>query len=55
MESMKSYNGKLNRNTGKVTLEERRRFLRLGLKITGVLAGGSMLSLVPGRGPGANC
>ena len=47
MESMKNYNGKLNRNTGKVTLEERRRFLRLGLKITGVLAGGSMLSLVP--------
>jgi protein NrfC len=44
---MKSYSGKLNRNTGKVTLEERRRFLRLGLKITGVLAGGSMLSLVP--------
>lgn len=47
MDSMKSYSGKLNRITGKVTLEERRRFLRLGLKITGVLAGGSMLSLVP--------
>ena len=47
MDSMKSCSGKLNRNTGKVTLEERRRFLRLGLKITGVLAGGSMFSLVP--------
>ena len=44
---MKSNNGKLNGNNGKVTLEERRRFLSLGLKITGVLAGGSMLSLVP--------
>jgi len=47
MDSMKSYSGKLNRNIVNVTLEERRRFLRLGLKITGVLAGGSMLSLVP--------
>jgi len=47
MDSMKSYSDKLNRNIGNVTLEERRRFLRLGLKITGVLAGGSMLSLVP--------
>jgi tetrathionate reductase subunit B len=47
MESMKSNNGTLSGNNGKVTLEERRRFLSLGLKITGVLAGGSMLSLVP--------
>ncbi len=30
-----------------VTDEERREFLKLGLKITGVLAGGSILSLVP--------
>ncbi len=37
----------LSGNNGKVSLEERRRFLSLGLKITGVLAGGSMLSLVP--------
>jgi len=47
MESMKINNGKLGRNTVKITLEERRRFLRLGFKITGVLAGGSILSLVP--------
>jgi len=32
---------------GEVSLKERRDFLRLGLKITGVLAGGSLLSLVP--------
>ena len=47
MKSMKSNSGKSNGNSGKVTLEERRRFLRIGLKITGVLAGGAMLSLVP--------
>jgi protein NrfC len=47
MKSIKSNNDKLNGNNEKVSLEERRRFLRLGLKITGVLAGGSMLSLVP--------
>ena len=47
MKSMKSDRGKLNGDTGKVSLEERRRFLGLGLKITGVLAGGSLLSLVP--------
>ena len=35
------------RKSGKVSLEERRRFLGFGLKITGVLAGGSILSLVP--------
>ena len=35
------------KNTGTVSLEERRRFLSLGLKITGVLIGGSVLSLVP--------
>ena len=34
-------------NTGEVSLEERRRFLGLGLKITGLLAGGSVLSLIP--------
>jgi len=38
---------KLENNTRKVSLEERRRFLKLGLKITGVLAGGAVLSLVP--------
>lgn len=32
-----------------VTLEERRQFLRLGLHITGVLVGGSALSLVPAQ------
>ena len=47
MKSMNSDRGKLNGDTGKVSLEERRRFLGLGLKITGVLAGGSLLSLVP--------
>jgi Fe-S-cluster-containing dehydrogenase component len=35
--------------TGPVTREERRRFLLLGLKITGVFMGGSVLSLVPAR------
>ena len=34
-------------NYRQVSFEERRRFLRLGLTITGVLAGGSLLSLVP--------
>jgi protein NrfC len=34
-------------NSGTVSLEERRRFLGLGLKITGVFLGGSLLSLVP--------
>ena len=34
-------------NSGTVTCEERRRFLGLGLKITGVFLGGSLLSLVP--------
>ena len=34
---------------GKVSLEERRRFLKLGLQITGVLAGGTMLSLLPAK------
>jgi NAD-dependent dihydropyrimidine dehydrogenase PreA subunit len=47
MQSIKYDNGKLSRNARKVSLEERRRFLGLSLKITGVLAGGSMLSLVP--------
>jgi hypothetical protein len=30
-----------------ITDEERRTFLKLGLKITGLMAGGTMLSLVP--------
>jgi Fe-S-cluster-containing dehydrogenase component len=34
-------------NSRAVSLEERRRFLLLGLKITGVFVGGSVLSLVP--------
>ena len=33
--------------SGPVTFEERRLFLRLGLKVTGLLAAGSVLSLVP--------
>jgi Fe-S-cluster-containing dehydrogenase component len=36
-------------NSSPVTLAERRKFLRLGLKISGVLLGGSVLSLVPVR------
>jgi protein NrfC len=47
MRYMKNYSGIGNKNTGKISLEERRRFLGLGLKITGLLAGGAMLSLVP--------
>ena len=46
MESLKSKRGNFKGKTPKVSLEERRRFLRLGLKITGVLAGGSIFSLV---------
>ncbi len=49
---MKLLMGKKDRKAGKfrqVSLEERRRFLRLGLTITGVLAGGSVLSLVPAQ------
>jgi protein NrfC len=37
-------------NYRQVSLEERRRFLRLGLKVTGVFVGGSVLSLVPAQG-----
>jgi len=46
MESLKSKRGNFKGNAAKVSLEERRRFLKLGLKITGVLAGGSIFSLV---------
>ena len=35
------------KNRRQVSLEDRRHFLRLGLKVTGVLAGGAVLSLVP--------
>ncbi|MFC1827523.1 4Fe-4S dicluster domain-containing protein [Thermodesulfobacteriota bacterium] len=49
MEKIKSNSGMLEGNAGRVSLEERRRFLRLGLKITGIIAGGSMLSLVPAK------
>ena len=47
MKNIKSDCDNLNRTARKVSIKERRRFLGLGLKITGVLAGGSMLSLVP--------
>jgi len=36
-------------NQGQVSLEERRRFLRFGLTVTGILMGGSVLSLVPAQ------
>ena len=35
--------------SGTISLEERRNFLRLGLKVTGLLAAGSVVSLVPVR------
>jgi protein NrfC len=44
---IKNSRGGRQNNTGTVSLEERRRFLCLGLKITGLLAGGSVLSLIP--------
>jgi len=47
MESIQNNRGMLKPSVRKVSLEERRRFLKLGLKITGVLAGGAVLSLVP--------
>lgn len=47
MKNIKVNSSRLSGKSGSVSLEERRRFLSLGLKITGVLAGGSMLSLVP--------
>jgi protein NrfC len=34
-------------DNSEVSLEERRQFLRLGLKVTGVFVGGAILSLVP--------
>ena len=49
MKSIKSNSGRHKKNAGNVSLEERRRFLSRGLKITGILAGGSMLSLVPAK------
>jgi len=45
---MNSHHGK-NDRPGQVSGEERRRFLLLGLTITGVLAGGAVLSLVSAR------
>ncbi|MFC1837552.1 4Fe-4S dicluster domain-containing protein [Thermodesulfobacteriota bacterium] len=48
MKNMNSRNKGSNENR-EITLEERRKFLSLGLKITGVLAGGSVLSLVPAK------
>jgi len=47
MESIQNNRGMLKPSVRKVSLDERRRFLKLGLKITGVLAGGAVLSLVP--------
>lgn len=35
------------KNAGTVSVEERRRFLGLGLKVTGIFLGGNLLSLVP--------
>jgi Fe-S-cluster-containing dehydrogenase component len=47
MKLYKSNSGMKSENSRAVSLEERRRFLLLGLKITGVFLGGSVLSLVP--------
>ena len=49
MESIQNNRCTANGSIRKVSLEERRRFLKLGLKITGVLAGGSVLSLVSAK------
>jgi protein NrfC len=38
-------------NPGQISLAERRRFLRFGFKVTGVIFGGSVLSLVPTHKP----
>lgn len=47
MKSLSTIRAGKREKTGPVTIEERRRFLRLGLKIAAVVAGGSVLSLVP--------
>jgi len=47
MERLKNNSEKKSGNAGQISCEERRRFLLLGLKITGVFVGGSLLSLVP--------
>jgi Fe-S-cluster-containing dehydrogenase component len=49
MKRLKSIRDSKANNHGQVSLEERRRFLRFGLKISGVLVGGSVLSLIPGQ------
>jgi len=49
MKRLKSNRDRKADNSRRIFLEERRHFLRLGLKITGVLAGGSVLSLVPAQ------
>jgi len=50
MKPIKSNRSRKARKKGPVSLEERRAFLRLGLQVTGVLMGGSVLSLVPVQG-----
>ena len=40
---------KKSENTGQLSLAERRSFLSLGFKITGIFLGGSLLSLVPAQ------
>jgi len=49
MKRLKSNRNSRAGNAEQVSCGERRRFLRLGLKITGVLAGGSVLALVPAQ------
>jgi Fe-S-cluster-containing dehydrogenase component len=47
MKNIFSSRAGMSNNSGKVSLQERRRFLGLGLRITGVFLGGGLLSLVP--------
>ncbi|UCD65331.1 MAG: 4Fe-4S dicluster domain-containing protein [Deltaproteobacteria bacterium] len=47
MKRLKNIQEMKHENAKVVSLEERRSFLRLGLKVTGVFVGGSILSLVP--------
>jgi protein NrfC len=47
MSNIKNDNDGKGNTSLKVSLEERRGFLRLGLKVTGVFVGGSVLSLAP--------
>ena len=49
MKRIKSNRDRKTKTPGQVSLEERRRFLRFGLQVTGVCMGGSVLSLVPAQ------